>query len=350
MGIRGKEVRVCGVPLIEGGADATPIHIKRRAMSVVDIPPVRDAISEYTKFNYSNMGSDYSVTDLIKPPRITLLSKRYSNILPESNPDDVISSFIGSAIHAYFERWLWRYQNRHIDKHNYLVERRLWDKFLGRKISGQFDVWLDGILYDFKCTTVWKAIFGDQIDWERQLNLYAMLLSLLNPPIPVNGLRTIVLYRDWQRFQTRGNPEYPKEQIIMYEKKLWDPGDQYTYLIERLQTLVDNEDTPDWDLPECTPEDMWSKDTVYAVYAEGDEAKAKRLMPTKEKAQEWITKNWRKVKVKGEPAKSKSIFYIEKRPGERTRCEGYCNVRQWCTQWQDYQDEKAKDGDHNSES
>jgi hypothetical protein len=74
---------------------------------------------------------------------------------------------------------------------------------------------------------------------------------------------------------------------------------------------------------------MWEKPTVYAVKKIGG-VRAKTLFGEKGRAEEELaTLN----------AKKKE-YEIEVREGERTRCEKFCQVSQFCSQHQQYLKEK----------
>ena len=71
-----------------------------------------------------------------------------------------------------------------------------------------------------------------------------------------------------------------------------------------------------------TSDDMWEKSTTWAVKKDGG-VRAKAVCNTEEEAQNKLA----------ELGKGHSI---EVRPGERTRCANYCQVRDFCGQWKDY--------------
>ena len=79
-------------------------------------------------------------------------------------------------------------------------------------------------------------------------------------------------------------------------------------------------------LPECTPDQMWEKPTTYAVMKEGNK-RATSVHATEEEAQEAL-----------KMVKGKASIVI--RPGERTRCETFCSVNRFCSQYQQYLKEK----------
>jgi hypothetical protein len=78
-------------------------------------------------------------------------------------------------------------------------------------------------------------------------------------------------------------------------------------------------------LEECTSKEMWEKPTVYAIRKIGG-VRAKTLHGSKEKAEEDLA----------ELNAKKKEYEIEVREGGRTRCEGFCQVSQYCDQFQRY--------------
>jgi hypothetical protein len=80
------------------------------------------------------------------------------------------------------------------------------------------------------------------------------------------------------------------------------------------------------DLPDCTPDEMWEKPAVWAIRKVGG-VRAKSLHSTEEEA----------VGILEELGKG---YEMEHRPGERTRCENFCQVNTYCQQYRDYQEEK----------
>jgi hypothetical protein len=296
---------------------------KDNSWQYTNILPLKDAMFEYTR-SYDNWGSDYSVTGLIRPPREIMLANRYKKEI-DAQPfthDKIVNSiksFKGTAIHNHFEYMLRRFMNKNRDS-GYLIEHRIWDRVHGRKISGKFDAWFKKALYDWKTTSVWKRIFGDWTDFEKQLNLYAYLLGVCG--IEVERLVIIAWFLDWDKAKLWSDPEYPKNEIEQFEVPLWDTEEQGQFLYERIEAMKRNEGLPDDELEPCTEKEMWSKPTMYAVMRPGGKrAVAAKGLDTKAKAQEYITKS---------TADDKDTFFIECRPGQRTKCEDYCQAAPFC--------------------
>jgi len=302
---------------------------------LISIAPLRDAMFEYSR-SYSNMQSDYSVTQLIQPPRVVQLQNRHKDYY-DSIPfdEDMLSkqlaSFKGTAIHSWFERMLWKHINKNPNC-GYMMEQRLWDRICDRKISGKFDCYLNGALYDYKTTSVWKRIFGQFDDYEKQLNLYSYMLGLCG--IEVSILYIIAWYMDWDKHK-RYQKDYPSKEIEqIHLKNIWSPKKQKDYLYNLIERQKSNEKLPDDQLDLCTNEEMWQKPTSYAVSFPGA-TRAVRVKDTREEAEIYITDTMAKEKKKDKKEAMKD-WYVETRGGDRTRCNEYCKCNVFCNQYQEY--------------
>jgi hypothetical protein len=284
--------------------------------------PVVDAFKEYTTF-YSNMGADYSVTDLLKPPRLLHLMRRHRHELPEQTVDEISESFAGSAVHNAFEFALRKVAMKRPGGREYIVEQRLWDKFLGRKISGKFDVWCNRELFDFKYTKTWKYVFGDYEDWEKQLNIYSYLAFLIG--IETHTVANIMYFKNWDEHKLK-TKNYPQEKIVVVKHQHWSREVQEKFLLGRVQSMIDAEDLADEDLPFCTDKERWIKAQKWAVMVPG-KSSAVRLLDSEDRVDSYI--EWREKNGKG-----LKDWYVEYRPGTYMRCAKYCPVRTWCNQVQ----------------
>ena len=309
-----------------------------RQIPYLAIAPLRDAIKEYSK-SYDNWGSDYTVTQLIRPPRIVQLEKRhqeYFDNLPftEDTLTKQLKSFKGTAIHSWFERMLWKYINSHPNC-GYMQEKRIWDRICDRKISGKFDCFRNGALYDWKTTSVWKRIFGQLDDYENQLNLYAYLLGTCG--VKVTALFIIAWYMDWDKFKIYQKDYPPKEIEQIHIRNLWTPDQQKRYLFDLIEAQKKNETLPDDQLDKCKPEDMWEKETQYAVtYPTAN--RAVRVLDTMAQAKQYIVDAKARAKKDTTKAVPTNLanYFVETRGGDRTRCSAYCKANCFCNQYAAY--------------
>jgi len=194
-------------------------------------------------------------------------------------------------------------------------------------LSGAYDYFKDGMLKDYKRTSVWSYVFGSvQKKWEEQLNIYASLLRRSGQKVNTCGIE--VFLKDWNKNEALRNRDYPKTSQFFVRMPLWSFEEQYNFIKGRLHIMESTSKAFDENLPYCTTEDMWASADKYAVMREGGK-RALRLFNTPEEAEEF--------------AEGEKKVFVEVRHGERVRCKGWCNVAPFCNQWKEYQDELAID-------
>lgn len=252
---------------------------------------------------YSKGDADISVTGLLRPPRLAALEDKHENEIVEDASDRIWSLF-GQAIHTILER-----ANR-----TAVAERRLSIKMEGLTVSGGMDLYEDhGALSDYKVTSVWKLVKGDLDEWEKQLNLYSVILR--HHGHKVEKLQIVCLLRDWSKMEADRDPAYPQAQVVNVPISLWEPAKAEKFMRERIilhkQAKIS--------LPECSPEDRWARPDVFAVMKTGRKT-AVKLYSTMDEA---------KTHVGFDRALS-----VQHRPGMSVRCKAYCPVSKFCTQYQ----------------
>lgn len=269
---------------------------------------------------YTKGGAHLSATELISSPRIVQLRKKYDDQI-EVDVTDMVWSIFGTAIHGVLE---------HGRDENHLVEERLHSILDGWSISGAIDLQItdgDGVIVsDYKTTGAW-SVMNEKKDWEYQLNIYAWLVEKVKEK-QVKKLEVVAIIRDWNRRDAQSREGYPEAPVKVVDIPLWSYEERENFIKERIalhsNALFATETGED--LPFCTPEQMWEKQTTYAVKKTGNK-RATNVFESEEEA---------KAKVE-ELGKS---YEIEVRPGERTRCANFCQVSSFCTQWKSYNEEK----------
>ena len=270
---------------------------------------------------YSKGKANLSVTELMTSPRIVQLKRRHWDELEEDSSDMVWSIF-GTAIHNILE---------HGKDENHIVEERIHIQVGGMNISGAIDlqeVHEDGVvLSDYKTVGAW-SVMNEKQDWHNQLNCYAYLLHKAKG-VTVKKLQIVAIVRDWARRDTT-REGYPKAPIVVIDIPLWSVERQEAYIKQRihLQESAFFDIEVGSDIAECTSEEMWEKPEYFAVKKDGG-VRAKSVHEKREDAE-------RALAQANEKAKKGETFLIEHRPGARTRCEGFCQVQKFCTQWQKY--------------
>lgn len=265
---------------------------------------------------YSKGGANLSATELIDSPRISQLKRLHGNDL-EQDASEMVWSLFGSAIHGVLE---------HGKDDNHIVEERLHTTLDGWTISGAIDLQTlteDGIiLSDYKTTSAW-AVMNEKSSWVEQLNIYAWLVERVKA-VPVTDLEIVAIIRDWSRREADSKDAYPNAPIVTIKIALWPFEDREEFVREKLNLHADAHMCVETklDLPECTPEEMWEKPSSWAV-KKPKNVRATAVFYAEEEAKA-------KVKDLGKE------YIIEHRTGERTRCQNYCPVNQFCSQWADY--------------
>jgi hypothetical protein len=170
---------------------------------------------------------------------------------------------------------------------------------------------------------------NEKDDWHRQLNIYGWLVEKVKK-VPVGKLQIIAIIRDWSARDAASKEGYPQSPVATIDIPLWSFEEREAFITKRIYdhgTALFEMET-DGEMPDCTPEEMWEKKTSYALKKDGN-VRAKSVHETLEDAEKALAKS-------EETAKKNEKFVIEVRQGERTRCRSYCQVSQFCTQYQNY--------------
>jgi hypothetical protein len=260
---------------------------------------------------YTKGAAQYSVTELLSPPRVRRLREQYDSAI-ESDVTEMLWSMLGSALHVVMERG---------QAEDHINEERLFMEMDGVTVSGQIDLQheRDGgvVITDYKMCSAW-AVMNSKPEWEQQLNVYRLLVEKVKGN-RVDALRICALIRDYSRHDHREG--YPAAPIQMVEIPMWSLEEAEAFVRRRLDLHRDAKVAQGFGeaLPECTPEERWQSETTYAVKREGRKT-AIRVFKDLEEANQLAEKE------KG---------YVETRPGEPKRCTGnYCGVAGWCEQYQ----------------
>ena len=267
--------------------------------------------------DYTKGKADFSVTEIISPPRIQRLRRKHYAEM-EQDVSDMLWMLLGTALHVVAER-------SEVDGHT--NEERLMVGIDDVILSGAIDLQKndeDGtVITDYKFTSAW-ALMNDKPEWEQQQNIYKYLVERVKKQ-PVKKLEICALIRDWSRRDAMNKPSYPQAPIQVIAIPMWSTERAEAYIKERINLHRDAKVNADWDeeLPLCTEDERWVRETKYAVKKEGRKT-AVRVFDTEEEAQALLAEM---------PVKDKG--FIETRKGEAVRCTGnFCGVNQWCTQYQ----------------
>lgn len=270
------------------------------------------------KDRYDAGAADISVTTLIDAPRVKILKQQRKDEI-EVDVVDMIWPLLGTAVHGILEGAE--------AKGNVTKEERLFMDVGGWVVSGQIDEQEEHegkvFISDYKVTSVWSVIYG-KIEWEYQLNCYAHLVRKTKGR-EIGGLRIVAVLRDWQRRDAETKEDYPKAPVVSVEIPVWPEEKIQAYMEERVHLHQDAQMM--WDtrkaVVECSDAERWTKPTTWAVVKKGQK-RAQKVCLTEQEAKDWINST---------SPTPRTQYEIQKRQGGRTRCEKYCSVSEFCTQW-----------------
>jgi len=260
---------------------------------------------------YSKGASQYSVTELMSPPKIRRMREQFDEEI-ETDVTKLIASQLGTFMHGKLE-------GKVIE--GYTNEERIFHSIDGVTISGAIDLQQqtpDGIvIIDYKFVKAW-SVMQNKEDWVTQLNIYKWLVETVKKQ-KVCGLKICAIIKD---YTPHSNQEgYPEAEAVMIDIPLWDSVKTETYVRTRLEMHRTAKQAQEFgeEIQPCTDEERWMSETIYAVKREGRKT-AIRVFKSIEEANELAEKE------KG---------YVEERKGEPKRCTGdFCGVSKWCKQYQ----------------
>ena len=277
--------------------------------NIYNLPqPFVDLVSGDT---YSKGESDITTTGLAQPPKIAELTRRHSSEIT-MDASEKVWTMMGTANHYVLEQIALRNPER------YVTEQRFYLDIDGVKLGGQIDLFdrETETLWDYKVSSVYKAMSDDKLEWTKQANVNKLLCE--HNGFHPKKLAILLVMKDWKRKEAEFKADYPKCAIQEIPLPIWREEETLAYIKSRINLhnaakLIEVEDA----IPVCTEEERWAKPTTWAVLKEKG---AKRAVAN--------------GIYESEPealAHAKRISgAIEKRDGSNPRCENYCQVKKWC--------------------
>lgn len=261
--------------------------------------------------SHTHRGADYSATQLLKSPRQLWLERRHDENI-EVDASDKIFSLMGTAVH---------YVAQVGEADHQFSETYMEEEIDGVTVSGTADLYdpETHTITDFKNTSVYTIIYDSRRDeWEKQLNVYAWLMRKAG--FQVEQLEIIAILRDWQKTKANFDPNYPDSQVVVVKVNLWGEDDAEWYIRNRVELFESHRDTPDNELPLCTPEERWESETKYAVMKHGRKSAVKLYTDLND--------------AENHATQLGPNHYVEIREGTPRRCIDYCPAAPFCNQFQ----------------
>jgi hypothetical protein len=290
-------------------------------------------------------GADAHVTGLLNPPRITALRLLHRDDIV-SDAADHIFALDGKVVHEIIERSGMGMKNvfgevkTRITVKGWILTGRLDELVLKPTEPGTYT------LDDFKRTSAYVVAQAESpgsrvANWRLQLNIYRYMMMKQHPDLVIDEMRLVFLLRDWSKLEAKRNKDYPQEMVVVMNVAIMNPGKVYDIIEEMVdahqeaQQALDTGGQEDLNFPHCSPMERWERPTTYAVMKEG-KVKALRVMTDLDELEKWVID-----KNHGVDGVLKPGIEIIERPGERVRCENYCDVAPFCKQFQDWKNENS---------
>lgn len=265
---------------------------------------------------YSSGGSDYTITQILRPVQMKALEDRHHDEITE-DAEDGLYRLYGQIAHGILER------ANMAD----LAEKRFFMEIAGKKFSGQIDTLSlkDGVLTDYKFTTAWgfKASKPAKSEWVAQLNCQLELLR--QNGFDAQKLQIVGLLRDWQIREAKTQPDYPQSMVVTLDIPIWSREATQAFIKMRINEHEAAKFTPAEMLPECSLDERFANEATWAVVKSGKNGKTRAInngakLKSEEDAQKMCLAN---------PGTT-----VEFRRAEPTkRCLYYCKVSQFCSQF-----------------
>jgi len=187
-------------------------------------------------------------------------------------------------------------------------------------ITGKYDLVMDGILHDFKSTSISTYVYGDRV---KEYALQGSIYRWLNPDkISAEHIRICYIFLDWKANQAH-NPQYPAEAALYKDIPLLSLQETERWVKARLNALEQAKEKPDDQLPRCNEEELWLAPPVFKYYVNPD----KRERSTRNFASLYEARQY--MASKG----GKGIVITTQ--GQPKRCM-YCNAKPHCHQAKEY--------------
>ena len=299
----------------------------------------------HDNYDYDDRSEVISATGLLRSIRQIVLTQQNKNLAKTVDVSDLVASRMGQAIHDGCER-AWSNRNNVLEALKLLgaadsvvdnirvnpeapeeledhhlpvyVEQRAEKQVMNMVISGKYDLVLNGIVNDYKSTSVWTYIYDSNKDnYIKQGSIYKWLSpdKITSDIININ-----YIFTDWSASKARADAKkYPQQRVLTKEYPLWSIEETDQWIKQKIELYQRLADASQDELPECTNEELWASETKYKYYKN----------PNK------VDRSTKNFSTMDEALVQKSVDgdvgIIKTVPGEVKACH-YCPVIGICTQ------------------
>lgn len=284
-------------------------------------------------YDYIDDPNHISATSLLKPLRQIVLASRVPASDGVQDISSRVSSALGSAIHDGIER-SWKqykepsmlalgYPKRVVDlirinpteeetKDTDIIpvylEHRMFRSINGYNISGKCDFIGEGMVEDFKSTSVYTAIHNTKDDdYILQGSIYRWLAPKI---ITEDVMRINWIFTDWSKAKARSDKNYPQNRLVSKTFNLLSLQETERFIVNKLNLIKQYMNAPEEDIPECSDDELWRSDPRYKYYKNpAKTTRSTKNYDTKEEATLHFIRDGSVGLVKEVPGRVKACLY-----------------------------------------
>lgn len=284
-----------------------------------------------------------SATTLLKPLRQIILPSRIPPGDGLRSLADMMANRMGAAIHDGIER---AWTHNHVSAMQALglpkrvidqiainppdsaltddmipvyLEQRLTRQFGKWLITGKFDFIGEGMVQDFKSTSVWT--YKNQVNAGKYVEQGSMYRWLDPKKITQDRMQIHYIFTDWKSGMQKSDPSYPPKRFHTQSFELMSLNETDKLIGHKLKLIDQYWDAPEEEIPLCDDEELWRSEPRFKYYKSGD-VNSKRSTKNFDTNQDAVIY----MSTQGGGAGA-----IKEVPGQVTACK-YCPAFQACTQ------------------
>ena len=279
-----------------------------------------------------------SATSLLKPIRPLILAKRVPKSDMQVDVSSLVSSRMGSAIHAAIEKaWLNPTQALKLlgypervwskvvinptelkdDDIPIYMEQRAYKEVLGIRVSGKYDFVAEGKVQDFKSTSVYTYL--NQTNRDKYILQGSIYRWLNEDTITRDTMDIHFIFTDWNKKDSVSNKDYPPNRVHTQSLSLMSVQETGAWVRNKLNQIKMYENTDESELPKCTDEELWRKETVFKYYKNpSNRTRSTRNFKTYHEAMQYFVEQG-------------SVGIVVEVKGQVIACK-YCNAFALCSQ------------------
>jgi hypothetical protein len=241
----------------------------------------------HSDYDFYPESKTISATSLLKPIKSIVLSMQAQEAGP-TDVMDLVASSLGTAIHtAIEESWKSDSLRATLEALGHpkkivegiainptpeqlvegvipiYMEIRRTKQIDGWNISGKFDFISNGMLEDFKSTGTYN--YMSQSNSQKYIQ-QASIYRWLNQDLVTQDTFAInYIFTDWSSVKAKQETEYPKSRLLQQKFQLISVPETEQFIKEKIRLINKYIPIPE-QLPDCTPEELWMKPSVFKYY------------------------------------------------------------------------------------